>query len=418
MVRKAYLIVAAFLLVLFVAVPVAAKTQVNFWLAGNAQEFMDVINKELLPSFEKANPDIDLKVTFVPWSDLSVKLTTAFAGGVGPDIFMHGSAATAGFASANRIEPLDKYIATIPDAKDFGTTLDDGLYFGKRYLVPMFGAGRLLIYRADQFKEAGLDPDRPPTTWEELRDAAVKLTVRKGNRLIREGIDIPASGIDAEQIWSLFLWQNGGDFFNKDYTKATFNDAKGVEALQFLVDLIQEYKVADTSINEGQGNIPPIASDKIAMLFAVPGDLTQIKSYSPDIYKEVRVAMPLTRSAQRTFYSFAGMFMSKDSKHKDEAWKVIQFFSSKEALEKINSAMSTLPPRRSLGSAGFIAKDPNLKAFVEGMEYAKGNPNIPEWVKARDIISRYIEKALFGQISAKEALDKAADEVNALLAKR
>lgn len=405
-------------LVLAMAVPVLAeKTPINIWFAGTDEAFMKTMSEEVIPAFAKANPDIELLPTFVPWSDLSTKLTTSFAAGVGPDVFMHGAAATAGFASNDRVQPLDGYIAKMEDAADFGATFNAGVYRGKKYMIPAYGAGRLLMYRADFFKEAGLDPDKPPKTWEEFRQVAKKLTIKKGNRFVREGIDLPSQGIDAQQVYSLFLWQAGGSFLNEDGAQATFNSKEGVKALQFLVDLVRKDGVADEQINMGQGNISPIVPGQIAMLFAVPGDLKQVEKYSPDIYKQIRVAMPLKDKEQATLFSFSGFFMSKDSKNKDAAWRVIKYFSSKEALAKLCESMSSLPPRKSLKDLPFIAKDPNIVAYVEAMEFAQGNPNIPEWVKIRDILSRYIEQAYFGAMTPKAALDKAAAEVNALLKK-
>ncbi|MGE5587989.1 MAG: ABC transporter substrate-binding protein [Clostridia bacterium] len=406
--------------ILLLSMPVSAqKTTVTVWFAGTPQGFMDVINNELVPEFEAANPNTDLTVSFVPWGELSTKLATAFAGGVAPDVFMHGGAATAGFAASGRLEPLDSYFAGWPDAADFGATLDAGLYEGKRYLLPMFGAGRLLVYRADFFREAGLDPAKPPTTWEELRAAAGALAVKKDGRLVREGLDLPIAGIDAQQIWAGLLWQNGGDFFNEDCTKAVFNNAAGVAALEFLVGFIHRDGVTDTRYDVGQSTAPPpMALGKTAMFFAVPEELNQIKTYSPDVYKEVRVAPPLKHKAQATLYSFSGLFLSKDSKHKAQAWEAIKFFGSKTSLAKINASMGTLPPRKSLATADFIARDPNIKVFVESMQYGKPNPNIPTWVKCRDAMSRYIEKAVFGQLSPKEALDQAAAEVDKILAQQ
>lgn len=419
MVRRLLQVLVVATLVACVAVPgvAADKVKINLWFAGNPKPMMDAVDSKLIPDFEAANPDIDLEVTYVPWGDLSTKLATSFAGGVAPDVFMHGQAATAGFASAEQVEPLDSYIATMSDAADFGVTLDAGVYFGKRYMMPIFGSGWLLMYRADQFKEVGLDPNKPPTTWEELRDAAKKLTIWQGGRLVREGLDLPSTGVNPPQIWACLLWQNGGDFFNEDFTKCTFNSPEGVEALQFIVDLIHKDKTTDTSINMGQGNIPAIATGEVAMLFAVPGDCAAVKTYAPDVYKEVRIAPPLVRKKQVALYAFNGFFMSKSSKHKPEAWRTIQYFSSPKAIEVICGALRSLPPRQSLASMGFIAEDPNLKTFVKGMNSARGNPNIPQWVKIRDVLSRYIEKAMYGAMTPKEALDAAAKEGDEILKK-
>ena len=72
------------------------KTKVTIWFAGTTEALMEAVDDHLVPAFEKANPDIELAVEYIPWGELSTKLTTAFAGGIGPDIFMHGQAAIAG----------------------------------------------------------------------------------------------------------------------------------------------------------------------------------------------------------------------------------------------------------------------------------------------------------------------------------
>ncbi len=414
---KRFVILLIVLAILLFPMGVIGKTTVTVWFAGTPQGFMDVINNELVPRFEAENPGTSLEVTFVPWGELSIKLGTAFAGGVGPDVFMHGGAATAGFAAAGQIVPLDCYLDSWSEAEDFGANLDCGLYRGKRYAVPLFGAGRLLTYRADIFRECGLDPDTPPKTWEELRDYAKKLTKKEHGRILREGIDLPVRGIDAQQIWAGFLWQNGGSFFNEEYTKAAFNSSKGVEALEFLVGLIQKDVVADTRYDVGQSAAPsPLALGRAAMFFAVPEEVNQIKNYSPEVYRNIRVAFPTCREEQVTLYSFSGLFLSKDAQNKEEAWRAIEFFTGRKALAGINESMSTLPPRKSLTNTGFIAKDNNIKMFVEGMQYGRPNPNIAAWTKCRDVLSRYIEKAIFGQITPKEALDRAAEEINRILA--
>ena len=154
-------VVLALVLILTLSAAGFAQTTIRLWFAGTPQALMDAMYDEMVPAFEAANPDIKLEVEFVPWSELSTKLATSFAAGVTPDIFMHGQAAIAEFVESNQLLPLDEFIADWPDKDDFGATLGSGYYKDATYFIPVFGAGRLLIYRADTFKEAGLDPDNP-----------------------------------------------------------------------------------------------------------------------------------------------------------------------------------------------------------------------------------------------------------------
>lgn len=412
-------IILLVLLLAFVLSPAtSAQTPVRLWFAGTPQALMDAMYDEMIPAFHAANPDIRLEVEFIPWSDLSTKLATSFAAGVAPDIFMHGQAAIAEFVDSDQLLPLDEFISDWDGKDDFGATLGSGYYKDATYFVPVFGAGRLLIYRADVFLEAGLDPDDPPETWEELLAAAEALTVKQGNRFIRQGIDFPMDGIDAQQVWAGFLWQNGGSFLTEDMSAAAFNSPEGVESLEYLVSLIHEHGVSDVRVAQPIGNVPPIASDIVGMIYEVPGALAQIQNYSPEIYPEIRVALPTQKVTRDTLYSFSGFMMSRNTTDKQKAWRVMEYFLSSESLEMINQAMATLPPRVSLANAEFIAEDPNLQVYVEAMQYGRGNPNHANWVQIRDIISRYLERALRGTMTAQDALDEAAAEVNRLLAER
>ncbi|HEY8426138.1 MAG TPA: ABC transporter substrate-binding protein [Limnochordales bacterium] len=391
------------------------RATIRVWYAGTDRFMMDVVNNQLIPEFEGANPDIDVVVEFVPWGDMSTKLATAFAAGVAPDLFMHGQAATAGFAAGDQIEPLDRFLETMPDASDFGLTLDAGKYFGSRYMMPMFGSGWLLLYRADQFREVGLDPTVPPATWEDLLEAAKRLTVWSGSRLVREGLDLPSTGVNPPQIWANFLWQNGGDFFTPDFTDVAFHSSEGREALQYIVDLIHVHKTTDTQVNMGRGNVPPLATGEIAMLFGVPGDVANVKTYAPQVYPEVRVAPPLRRKEQVALYAFNGFFMSKSSQHKDKAWRLLEYLASPSAMEKFVRTLQAIPPRQSLASSDYVATDPALRVYVEGARYARGNPNVPEWVRVRDTLSRYLEQAMYGVMSPADALNRAASEARRFL---
>ena len=125
---RARTICCTLVLLLVLTIPAFAETTVRIWFADTAEPVMRVVRESIVPEFEKANPDIKLKVEFIPWGELSPKLLTAFAGGVAPDVFMHGQAATAGFAAASQIEPLDEYIAQWSAANDFGPTLNSGEY--------------------------------------------------------------------------------------------------------------------------------------------------------------------------------------------------------------------------------------------------------------------------------------------------
>jgi multiple sugar transport system substrate-binding protein len=397
-------------LLMFAFTMYVSAANVTIWFAGTTGSLMDLVDNEMIPAFEEEYPDINVRAEFIPWGELSTKLTTSFAGGIGPDIFMHGQAAIAGFAANEVIRPIDELIPLLEDPSDFGSSLDAGKYLGKSYFVPVFGSGQLLVYRADFFEEAGLDPDEPPLTWEQLKVYAKAMTETSNGRITRAGMALPVEGIDLQQIWTGFLVQNGGRLFDEEMNPV-FNSPEGVEALEFYVDLIRNQNVCPDTGVTSIGNVPPVGAGTAAMAYMPMELVKDIMLYAPEVKDEIRVALSPARYRRGSFYSFAGFMVSRTTDDIDATTKVLRFFTSKEAIIDINKALGSLPPRQSSVEAEFVAEDPLLQMYVKGSKYAFGNPNVPFWVQARDIISKYLERAVRGVLAPKVALDKAAQEI-------
>ena len=388
----------------------ASASTITVWYAGTFQGHMDLVNKTIVPAFEKANPGVDVRVEFVPWGDLSTKLNASFAAGNAPDVFMHGAAATAGFAANGRIVPLDSYLTQI-DAKDFGKTLNQGQYLGKKYMVPVFGAGRLLVYRKDLFQQVGLDPNKPPTTWNTMLAAARKLTTRDSSgRIQRAGLLMDSAGTNLQQVYASLLWQAGGDFFDDANKVVKFDGVQGIQALKFMQQLFDP-QTGVSPLGEPDSPVSPLVTGRAAMLFAVPDDLSTIKVNNPDVYAKLAVAPALKNKDQATLYSFSGFFLNADSKNKADAWNYIKFATSAKNLEDFNAAAGNIPPLQSLANAEFVKSNPILQSYIQNMQYAVGNPNVPNWTKMRDILSVQLERAVYGKVSAAEALRTAAQAV-------
>jgi multiple sugar transport system substrate-binding protein len=390
-----------------------SNSKVTVWFAGTTKELMEVVEKQMIPEFEKNNPGITLSAEFIPWGELSTKLTTGFAGGIGPDIFMHGQAAIAGFAEKGMILSLDDYLSELEDVKDFASAIDSGLYKGKRYFVPIFGSGRLMAYRKDLFEEAGLDPEHSPDNWQELRNSARETTKRQGKNFQVAGINLPVSGIDLQQVWTSFLIGNGGKLFN-DQFEPIFNSPEGVEALKFYTDLIHVDKVASEYGLNPVGNVLPIAAGRAAISFVNSENMAAIQKYSPEMSENIKLTIPPKKVTRAGFYSFAGFMVSKNTENIDNTIKALAFLTSKDSIVKINKSLGGIPPRQSATEADFVASDPVLKKFVEGVEYSFANPNIPYWVQARDILTKYLERAVRGVMDPEKALDQAAEEIRKL----
>jgi multiple sugar transport system substrate-binding protein len=400
-------------------------TTLKVWFPGSptpsGPEF-SLVTKQLVPEFEKANPGIKVDLQYVPWENLSPKLNSAFAGGIAPDVFGHGPAAAADFVANDRVLPLDTYINSL-DAntrEDFGTILDGGLVGSKRYMVPLSGQGFLIAYRTDLFREAGLNPDNPPRTWEELRAAAEKLTKRNGNTITRVGFISNLEGYNVQQTFATFLIQAGGSLLSDDGRTITWSSPAGVKALQYMVDLYHGAQPVAKDLHSY--TLPaaqqPLVTGQAAMALVETGVLNNIYLSAPDTMKNIAI-MPSLKDAQQGAFGGPGpgLFINKDSKHPDLAWRFIKFMMDANTLKSYYSVTSGIPARSSFIKSDLVQKKPFLKQFIAAYSTFKPNPNVQNWVQIRDTLSRHLAQAMAQQVTPQAALDAAAKEAAPLVGK-
>ncbi len=375
------------------------------------------LEDQLLTKF-KQETGITVQVDRVPsYGELPAKLTTAFAGGLAPDVFNIGVGWVGDYAS--QLLPLDGLLDT---ADFYESILATGKDNGKLYGIPYIMDTRLIVYRKDFFKEVGLDPEKPPTSWEELRDYAIKLTKRNADgTLDRAGLDVIQSGVQTpeqtRQHWFRFLWQNGGELFSPDKKKAIFNSDKGIEALQYYTDLIRKDKVTDYGFTTGVPNQSLIAAGKagMAMVNARTMSLEIVKD--PSLKDKIGIVPAFKKATQGEFVGGSYWVIAKTTKYPEEAKKLIQFLSAKENAMVGIKYRKAIPPLKSLATDPYVQEDAILKASLDNLKIgrAEGGPN--GWLQIRDLFDPVLTEALVGKKSPKEALDGLAAKADEILAK-
>jgi multiple sugar transport system substrate-binding protein len=389
--------------------------ELTVWFPGNSQVEIDLVTKTLVPRFEKETSS-KVTVTYVDWPNLSPKLTTAFASGTTPDVWGHGTAAAAGFAANDRVLPLDDRIAAMSDKADLGGLFDQGVVDGKHYLMPLSGTGTLLVYRKDLLQEAGVNP-ATLTSWESVYDAAGKMKAKN-----RSGVLIATSPIADEQSFIALLTSAAGRMLSADGKSAEFNSPAGVQALTYMVSLYQGDGAVATGVGDDYLSRPPaqqpLALGTAGITQLGPSQLLQLVKAKPDLAGKLGVLAPPSLGGQPG-HAFGGvgtgLFISKDSKNQDLAWKFLQFMASPEVSNQYAEVIGSIPIRQSARSSAYVTKNPLLTTFLAAQPAYVANPNVPAWVQVRDVLSRYLQQALAGKVAPKDALDKAAREVKPLL---
>lgn len=392
------------------------------WFPGNIETEMELVKNTLVPAFER-DTGIDVEVTYVDWPEVSPKLNAAFAAGTAPDVIGHGIAATADLAANERIEDLTPYAAKLSatDRKDLESALSGGKVDGKQYIMPLVATLKMIAYSGAAFRDAGLDPDAPPTTWEEVKTAAEKLTERKGGKITRSGLAMPSDPIGIQQSYATLLGSNGGAFLAPDGKKSAVGTPEAAEALQYFTSLYQGPTAVDGTLGEKWSDSPPeqqpITTGRAAMQLANGGDIARLQAVVKD--QDLRlIPPPAFQGKQPKAFGGAanGLMINRDSDQKDEAWKFITYMLQSANSLKYAESLGALPVRASAVTSSYTESNPELKKAVAALPVNLPNPNVVGWVQMRDAMNKSLERSLHGQTSPEEALKQATTDMDKIIA--
>jgi sn-glycerol 3-phosphate transport system substrate-binding protein len=250
--------------------PVAVGGPITKYIDGFAADFM------------KANPGIKVNPIYAgTYQETIVKALTAHKSGTPPVTSVLLSTDMFTLVDEDAIVPIDNFIKTADDKawlngfyKAFMLNSQTG---GKTWGVPFQRSTVVMYYNKDLFKEAGLDPNKPPATWAELKDAATKLTKKDGSGKVTQwGVQIPSSGFPY-WLFQTLTTTNGAVLANDAGNAVKFDDPKVIEALQYWVDLAKA-GVHPPGVVEWGTTPKDFFEKKVAIMFTTTGNLTNVKS--------------------------------------------------------------------------------------------------------------------------------------------
>lgn len=399
--------------------PVAqAKTTVTFWHAMGGP-LGDTL-KQMVEEYNRANPDVEVVAQYQGnYGQLNQKLLAAVAAGQAPTMSQSYSNWTEQLFKAGAIVPLDSFVKgpdglSAKEIADFWPVLlEANRWDGVLWSLPFNKSIYVQFYNATVYKELGLSA---PTDWESLLKAAQATTLRRGDEVVRYGYGLRPN-VDA---FALFLLTNGGEWLTQDYKRARFNEPPGVEALQFLVDLIHRYKVA--YYIPGYLEQDFAAGKVVAYATSTPGRPYMEQAVGNRF--EWGIAPLPTRVTKQTPVAGTDLviYASASPEARREAWKFMKWLTEPKQTARWFMATYYLPVRRSAlelpEMRAYLKADPRNEAPLVLLPYAVSDPPIAEWNRIRNFISDAVEQAFLLKATPKEALDEAARKTNAELARR
>jgi len=363
--------------------------------------------EKLAADFQKANPDITIKMEITTANGLPQRILTALQSGATPDIIEVQHPWVQGYAHNGLVLPVDDVIEDKDDYNKAAINYDT--YEGKLYGIPYRIECVGVLYNIGDFQAAGLDPANPPQTWDQWTDAAKKLT--SGGKF---GMAITGGGEVGNTVTRLLplIWMNGGNVISADGKTALVNSPEAVAAVKFYTDFYKnKYSPDSTLQNDGIANRQLFIANKVSMYQAGQFDIAPIMQAKPDM-KLGAMATPHPEGKQTAGIIGGWSYViPKDAKNPDDARKFIKFLATSDNQGFFTD---TFPARASALSQQRF-QDPMLKQFAAMLPFGRPAPNTPRWVEISQALFDGVQRVLSGDQDPQASMDQAKDEIQALL---
>jgi len=377
----------------------------------------------LAADFEKENPGIKLKPIYSgSYQESITKALTAVKSGDPPVTSILLSTDMFTLIDEDAIVPFDDLLKTPDDQawlKSFYPAfMENSQTGGKTWGIPFQRSTIVLYYNKDAFKEAGLDPSRPPANWKEQIEYAQKLTKRDAaGKVTQWGMQIPSSGFPYWLFQALAI-QAGTNLMNSAGTQTYYDRPEVIEGLTYWVELVNKYKVHPEGIVDWGTTPKDFFEKKVAMMWTTTGNLTNVRNNAKF---DFGVAM-LPAGKQRGSPTGGGnfyLFKKSTPAQREAALKFVKWV--------------TMPPRAAQWGidTGYVAvradawETPAMKQYVAGfpaaavardqLPFAKAELSTHDNQRVTKALNDGLQAALTGTKTPEQAMKDAQREAERLL---
>lgn len=380
----------------------------NYWDGNNGEAIQGLVDQ-----YNAAHPDVQIENIFYGWGELLPRIQTAAAGGEAPDIAAVDMAWMPLLANSGKIAALDSYIAAAGiDLSDFyPSLLNVNRYGDQLFGLPVSTNNLELFINNDLYTAAGLDPANPPKTWDELAQAAQACAKPDDGVVGMELYTQPGEGLTWQ--FQVYLWQAGGAFLNADNTASAFNSDAGMKALDFWKSMI----------SGGGSSLSPwglFEQGKACMRMDGSWMVSILGDQAPFTFSTATMPIPDGGKPATNMGGEHIVVFSSDDARQQAAFDFIAWLTSTEVQVQWDEQTAFMPVRASVAAdAGYQAwlsdTEPRLQAFAENQQYAINRPSVAVYPELSDVFSGFVERALYDQMSAQDALQSAQVAADALL---
>lgn len=404
-----------------------AATTINLWKAPHKPAGEEVkIADKVLASFHDKNPSITAQYREVPWDKYGQALTAAFASNDPPDVSYQTEGISA-YVLPGKIEALDDRLREVAGLKDkfYPQTLIPGTINGKLYGIPWVNAGNVQLWNKDLFEKNGLDPEKPPATWDDVVTIGKKLTKPDANQY---GFMVGGKTALEFHGWNHVFWpiNGGGKWTNEDFTEIYLDQPPAIQAAQFFSDLFNVHKITPPP------DLSKVTGQLMSMFQAGKGGFAWEVNTAIGTIKDAKVSFKLgvgpkpkgpatsdDRHARAGYGSVGYAAMSSGSKQKDASWTLTQFLIEPDSLKGWISLLGWQPVLKGLS---FADGDPIIEAAEANLGNSMvENEYMPDRPYRNDVMTEFLNQydaIAGGRRSASDAMVQGSKNMRDLIAAR
>ncbi|WP_234053060.1 MULTISPECIES: ABC transporter substrate-binding protein [unclassified Xanthobacter] len=404
---------------LFAATTVSAfaKTELTMYYPISVGGPLTKVIDGMIEGFEKENPDVDVKAVYAGnYDDTRVRVLSALKSGQPAQLSVLFSIDVYDLIEQDLIVPFDDVVKSDDEkawlSSFYPALMANGQVEGKTWGIPFQRSTIVMYYNKEMFKEAGLDPNAPPKTWDEMVAMGKKLT-KDG----RYGLMVPSTGYPY-WMFQCFAIQNGKELMSKDGASVYFDDPAVIEALDFWKSLSTDAKISPAGLVEWGTLRQAFVQGQTAMMWHTTGNLTAVKKEAKFDFGVAELPAhkrPGSPTGGGNFY----LFKNAKPDERAAALKLIRYMTAPERAAEWSIATGYV------GVSPAAYETPALKAYGEQfpqalvardqLKVAIAEFSTWDTARVREALNNAIQAALTGTKTPAEALKGAQATANGLL---
>lgn len=405
--------------------PSTDRTVIELWTPHPLEDNIG-ITEFVQENFEPDHPDTEFLFTRVP-SEWEQKFKTAAAGGTLPDMFAVDGINLPTFASRGLCAELSEAVVPQNVLDDFfDPALAEMQWQGKTYATTLETNSQALRVNMDKMAEAGVEP---PETWEDLITVGQQITIdENGNHPNDADFNWDAVKQWAFETWCCrgegstwmilpWIWMNGGETYDPSTKEVKIANEEAVEAVQFLKDMINEYKIWPKAGVAEAGPEGTFYGQVVILSATGAFDLANLTETNPPEFSWDIAQFP--RPVDGNFISGVGGWLlsaNADSDNLEQVLPFMQFTTEETWQSHVSKFGYALTGRKSIAEER-LQEVPQLEIFLEAMANGRARPRSTQYPLITEALQQAFDEAIFGDRTPEEALNDAVPKIEDALAK-